>query len=657
MLNKGQRTRQQVHQRDGAGAVLPEAKTSSAGYQAAGLQHPIDTIQIQIRPIRSAPDTYQFTLFQPGVPVIGGPARLSRLITEADVQSIRHAVESEIQLFHQLAALSMPTAPLDLKNLLVLGRRIAELLPAVAQQRLVESVRRAQHLRRGLKILLEVAPAADHLLAVPWELLVLPVARGEADAAGGEFLLLTYDIALVRQVQGAGHHTAPVIDTPLTLQAFVAAPIDGQPIDIERTRTALMAALSNEAAARSWYAGPATLMKLNQRLRTAQPQILHLLCHGDQQDTGYGLRNDLLFTHQDGLVHRVSAFDLAPTLTLAPSLQLVVLQACYSGSIPLLEHVHSADRYERSALESIALSLVRQGIPAVIAMQGPVAQEAAGVFVQRLYEVLAEGGSLERAVAVGRIAMQATNAWIDWSLPVVYQGSGYVDVSTWYTRLADRAHAAIGDHVVQRTVRSALIVWAIILLIVGVARWLAIPGTQMLDPTRLRLPLQIWAYAGLIIPAVVALMQRDVRRRANLTPAGHRAVVYTQWVGAYLGYALGGLIGLLALVTLWIAGLFSILPESLAWTLFVGVVMGAFVSSYISSRSQARSARTTGPLNPELYTLVWILPVIGSMLGLVLSPLIMLLLPAHPLAFLLHPGSSALAFGTTLILFVLRLGK
>lgn len=656
MVNKGQRTHEQVQQRDGTAAGLPDATTASAGDHATGLQHPIDTLQIQIRPIRSTPDTYQFTLFQPGLPVIGGPSRRSRLITDADVQSIRHAVEAEIQLFHQLAALSMPTAPLDLKNLLALGRRIAGLLPAGAQQSLVEAVRRARQLRRGLKILLEVAPDAVHLLAVPWELLVLPVAEGEADDGVGEFALLNYDIALVRQVQGVGHNTAPAIDTPLTLQAFVAAPIDGQPIDIERTRTALMAALSKEAAARSWYAGPATLIKLNERLRTAQPQILHLLCHGDQQDTGYGLRNDLLFTHQDGLVQRVSAFDLAPTLTLAPSLQLVVLQACYSGSIPLLEHSPGADRYERSALESIALSLVRQGIPAVIAMQGPVAQEAAGVFVQRLYEVLAEGGSLERAVAAGRIAMQATNAWIDWSLPVVYQGSGYIDFSTWYTRLADRLHTAIGDQAVRRTVRSAFIVWAIVLLIAGVTRWLAHSGTQMLDPTGLRLPLQIWAYAGCIIPAVVAMMQHDARQRATLTLAVHRAVIYTQWTGAYLGYALGGLIGLLALATLWIVGVLAILPESLAWALFVGVVMGAFVSSYIISRSQARSARAIGPLNPKLYRLLWILPVVASMLGLGLSPLIMLL-PAHPFAFLLTPGPSALAFGTTLILFVLSLGK
>ncbi|HEY0734028.1 MAG TPA: CHAT domain-containing protein [Herpetosiphonaceae bacterium] len=656
MLNKGQPTHQRMHERNGTESVLPGATTSFAGSSASGFQHPIDTIQIQIRPARSDPDTYQFTLFQPGLSVMRGPSRLCRLITDADIQAIRHEVEAEIQLFHQLAALSMATAPLDLKNLLALGRRIAGLLPAAAQQRLAESVRRAKQLRRALKILLEVAPDAGHLLAVPWELLVLPVAEGDADA-GGEFLLLNYDIALVRQVQSIGHNTAPMIDTPLTVQAFIAAPIDGQPIDIERTRTALMAALSKEAAARSWYAGPATLMKLNERLRTAQPQILHLLCHGDQQDTGYGLRNDLLFTHQDGLVHRVSAFDLAPTLTLAPSLQLVVLQACYSGSIPLLDHSHSDDRPERSALESIALSLVRQGIPAVIAMQGPVGQDAAGVFVQRLYEVLAEGGSLERAVAVGRIAMQATNAWIDWSLPVVYQGSGYVDVSTWYTRLADRAHAAIGDQAVQRTIRSSLIVWAVLLLIVGVTRWLANRGAQVLEPTVLLLPLQIWACAACIIPSIVAVMQRDMRRRASLTPALHRAVVYTQWVGAYLGYALGGLIGLLALATLWILGLFSIMPEPLAWTLFVSAVMGAFVSSYIVSRSQARSARAIVPLHPELRTLRWVLPVIAVMLGLVLSPLIMLMLPAHPFAFLLTPGPSALAFGATLILFVLSLGK
>ncbi len=66
-------------------------------------------------------------------------------------------------------------------------------------------------------------------------------------------------------------------------------------------------ALTREAVAlglppgEHWYDGRDTLDALQERLRMANPQIVHLLCHGEQCDTGQGLpRYDLLLTHADG---------------------------------------------------------------------------------------------------------------------------------------------------------------------------------------------------------------------------------------------------------------------------------------------------------------------------------------------------------------------
>jgi hypothetical protein len=124
---------------------------------------------------------------------------------------------------------------------------------------------------------------------------------------------------------------------------------------------------------------------------------------------------------------------LARVLTVAPELQLVVLQACYAGATA----VSTADQGEhsRQVAESIALALVRSGVPAVIAMQGEVTQQAAAAFVRTCYASLARGERLDQAVAVGRIAMRAAGAVVDWSLPVIYQGSQQLG-APWYTRLA-----------------------------------------------------------------------------------------------------------------------------------------------------------------------------------------------------------------------------
>src|SRR5262249_38794794 len=158
--------------------------------------------------------------------------------------------------------------------------------------------------------------------------------------------------------------------------------------------------LPGEAIDQFWYDGRDTLRALQQRIRKANPQIVHLLCHGELSDTGRGFRSDLLFAHDDGYTQRVSAFDLAPALTQATNLQLVVLQACDTATIPPARPngppgAETTNEAERLAVENIALALVRPGVPAVVAMQGAVRQDAAGAFVQECYDILRQGGSIE----------------------------------------------------------------------------------------------------------------------------------------------------------------------------------------------------------------------------------------------------------------------
>lgn len=620
--------------------------------------HPVeDTLRIQILATKH-PGRYQVSVTAPAIPLFGGPAlQPQTLITAAAIQPIRQAYEAQVAEYHELEAAGVPVPPTDPFKLIELGRRVASLLPANARQGIVEAVRRAQSRKRRLRIMLEATAETRQFLAVPWELLVLPLkGASDLDEGGEDFLLQDARVSLVRQVRGAGQQTSPRLIRPLAVQAFLAEPRDGRAIESATTYAALEHALSPAVAAAAWYDGPGTLAAIAERLRAGGQQIMHLLCHGEESSTSYGTRHDLIFTHQDGFVQRVSAFDLAPMLSLCPQLQLVVLQACHSGTAPRLNLPGAADEQtegERRTLESIALALIRQGVPAVVAMQGDVGQASAGAFVRVLYEELTAGSSLDGAVAAGRAAMRAAGGAIDWSLPVVYQGGIAAEEATWYTRAADRFEAAFMHPASARALRGLLLGWALVLLASGVARWLMAPASPAADLAALTGPLATWVGVGMIGPAIIAAAQRGARGRDDLSPAVRRASRYAQWGGAYLGYVLAGLLGLSLWVSLWALGVITALSGSLPLLLFVGVLLWALWFSYVIARSQWRSALAIAPIAGEIYTRSTIAIILIGAAVMLAAPLGVFALPGSPFAWLLGGAPAAMALAGVFVSFAL----
>ena len=405
--------------------------------EPASIRQTFDSLWITIARSRGNVRQFQIKLERPGARSRYGLLERHDIVPTTVLQELRRSYERQLQIMHDLAVAGASVPPPDESQLLVLGRQIAEILPQDVRQEIIAAVQRARQRRRVLRVVLEVANDARELLGVPWELMALPLGWGARDDIGEDsFLLLNANVTLIRQVQGVGINTALILDHPLRLQAFAATPLYVRPIDIHTTLEAIKQAQPSNETSQHWYNGHNTLGALQERLSESHPQVVHLLCHGEQHDVGRNVpRYDLLFTHANGYTHRVSAADLAGVLTLAPDLQLVVLQACYAGATA----VSSVDEGERSrqVAESIALALVRSGIPAVIAMQGEVAQQAAAAFVRTCYTSLTRGERLDQAVAAGRIAMRAAGGVVDWSVPVIYQGSGQ-NRAPWYARLAGR---------------------------------------------------------------------------------------------------------------------------------------------------------------------------------------------------------------------------
>jgi hypothetical protein len=617
---------------------------------------PYDIARIFVRYVQKPDEdaSYFQASFQGGGPDgIGGPFAAKKMLRLRDVQQIQVTYKEQLRVLRRLPAYL--TIPLDDTPLVKLGREIAEILPETVCRSIVNAVQRAQRRQRGLRLVLEVTPdpQAQALLAIPWELMVLPLSRGALTDMGGEgFLLLNEDISLVRQVQRVGHNTTPALTAPLSVQAFVAEPLGESHIEAASTQAAIAQVLSPEVLADCWYDGPDTLHVLKTRLRTAQPAVLHILCHGKQSNAGVVPRNDLFFVHADGKVQRVSAGDLAPALTLAP-VQLVILQACDSGITATAYPADDGDLHneqERAALESVALALVRQGVPAVVAMQGLVEQVAAGAFAKAFYGELRAGQSLDQAVAVGRIAMRTPENLIDWSLPVVYQGSGQPERVPPFARFADRLFGSIGEN--QSTARGLIVAIGLLLVAVGIVRWMLIPATTLPSFEALRRPLQVWLLLGIIGPAVIAAAHRGATDASDLSSAVRSSVRRAQWIGAYLGYAVAGILTLGLFVMLWLVGIFERIEEPVPLLLFYALLLCPLFFSYAVTRSQARSALALAPMFPNLFSWGAVTVVLLAMGLLLVFPFFawyFLAAPGAPFAFLLAPGPSALALGCILI--------
>jgi pyruvate/2-oxoglutarate dehydrogenase complex dihydrolipoamide acyltransferase (E2) component len=74
------------------------------------------------------------------------------------------------------------------------------------------------------------------------------------------------------------------------------------------------------------------------------------------------------------------------------------------------------------AFSGTAATLVRRGIPAVVAMQYQITDEAAIEFSRAFYEALADGWPVDAAVTDARVAV-SMDSMLEWGTPVLYMRS------------------------------------------------------------------------------------------------------------------------------------------------------------------------------------------------------------------------------------------
>lgn len=157
----------------------------------------------------------------------------------------------------------------------------------------------------------------------------------------------------------------------------------------------------------TWLSGQ-TYRDLQRAMRQPQPwHIFHFIGHSD-----FDARNDegvVALANEAGKTHLVQASDFRLLLADQHALRLVILNSCKGGLGSQLD-----------LFSSVATTLVRRGLPAVLAMQADISDEAAE-FTRAFYEALADGLPVDGAVAEARKAIRLGIAHtLEWGTPVLY---------------------------------------------------------------------------------------------------------------------------------------------------------------------------------------------------------------------------------------------
>lgn len=255
---------------------------------------------------------------------------------------------------------------------------------------------------QGLRIKLGLDDAGD-LAALPWELLRDPAI---------DYLALSRTTPLVRHPHRLVMRPRPVFRPPLRILVMIASPSDLPPVDAEAEWQNVLAA-TEQLRARGLLEleriEEATLRALQRKLRSREFHVFHYIGHSTfDPASGQGMLA-LEDPYGDGGSVPVRAEDLARELSEENTIRLVVLNSC-----------QSAVAQEQDPFAGLASSLVARGLPAVVAMQWAIADDAARVFAEELYRAVAEGLPVDAAVSEARRAISHLSGGVAWATPVLF---------------------------------------------------------------------------------------------------------------------------------------------------------------------------------------------------------------------------------------------
>jgi hypothetical protein len=280
----------------------------------------------------------------------------------------------------------------------------------------------------GVRIRLSMdlqAPGMAKIASLPWELMCR--GRGEAPMA------LSTQTTLVRALDVVGRTDPAPFVAPLRIMVVMSNPEGTTKLDLDKERKQIEATWGALLNVKVDFVPPVAA-EIRRRLRATNYHVIHYMGHGDfDDDAGGGI---LLLEKEDHSADPFTGDEFAGWLVDAP-LRLVFLNACKTGT--------TGERSGAHPFAGVAAALIKQKVPAVVAMQFPISDSAAILFARTFYECILQGAPVDAAIVEGRKDLRANKETAsEWATPVLYLRSKDGVLFEWGQDRAPEARAAPG---------------------------------------------------------------------------------------------------------------------------------------------------------------------------------------------------------------------
>lgn len=277
------------------------------------------------------------------------------------------------------------------------GSALLQALPEAIRKLLCSAIEAAD--LEGWPLAVALLAHPPELVRLPWEFLY--------DVTEGRFPFLNFP--LVRCLAVTGPRRPWRTGLPLRMLSMIGHAERLAPEEERRHLTDAVADLTQSGRLTLTWVSGRGWRDLQDRVRYGQPwNVLHFLGHG-RFDSGSD-EGGVVLEDDNGAPYQMPASRLTVLLRGRPSIRLVVLNACDTGRASTL-----------SPFSSIAGTLVRAHVPAVVAMQFRITDPAAIEFTRSFYGALARRRSVIESVTAARQDLpNALPGSLEWGTPVLY---------------------------------------------------------------------------------------------------------------------------------------------------------------------------------------------------------------------------------------------
>ncbi|HSR32677.1 MAG TPA: CHAT domain-containing protein, partial [Anaerolineae bacterium] len=268
--------------------------------------------------------------------------------------------------------------------------------------------------QRGLRIKIHIDPedaSLTQLASLPWEFIYRKDTR--------DFLNLSKFTPIVRYLDVQRPFSPLPLERPLRILVVISDPPDYVDLDLDRERALIEKTWARQEGIQVEFMERASIAALQRRLVRQRYHVLHYMGHGAfDEHSGQGV---LVLQDESGLGQLVDGSSLGILLRDVRSLRLVFLNACDTATVTREQGL--------DPFAGVASAMVMAGIPAVVAMQFPISDQAAITFSGTFYPLLAQGNPVDVAMAEGRRAIRLGNSrTMEWGTPVLFMRAPNGDI-------------------------------------------------------------------------------------------------------------------------------------------------------------------------------------------------------------------------------------